>query len=81
MSEWKQCKKKPVIVHYREPNPINTIYESAENTAKPVKAEPVKTLEGLEFAIVGKDYVIKGIRGELYPIKKEIFAETYDIVT
>lgn len=80
MSEWKQCKKRPVTVHYREPKPINDVAESATKPIKLVKAEPITTLEGIEFAIVGKDYVIKGVNGELYPIKKEIFAKTYDVI-
>ena len=39
----------------------------------------VHTLEGKMTARVG-DYLAKGIDGELYPIAKEIFDRTYDIV-
>lgn len=39
----------------------------------------VSTLEGDMRASTG-DYLIRGVRGELYPCKKEIFEETYDIV-
>lgn len=39
----------------------------------------VSTLEGDMKAHTG-DYLIRGVRGELYPCKKEIFEETYDVV-
>jgi hypothetical protein len=80
MVEWKKCKKKPIIVEFREPHPINNIYENAEKETKPSKGELVKTHEGVLAAIVGKDFIIKGIQGELYPIKKDIFYKTYDVV-
>lgn len=35
------------------------------------------TLEGNHHASVG-DYIIKGVHGELYPCKPDIFAETYE---
>lgn len=38
----------------------------------------VKTLEGEMFAPWGS-YIIKGIDGELYPCKKEIFEKTYEV--
>jgi len=37
----------------------------------------VKTLEGLHEASAG-DWIIKGVKGELYPCKPEIFAMTYE---
>ncbi len=39
----------------------------------------VKTLEGEMRADVG-DWIIKGVKGEFYPCKPDIFAETYDPV-
>lgn len=39
----------------------------------------VSTLEGDMRASTG-DYLIRGVLGELYPCKKEIFEETYEIV-
>jgi len=37
----------------------------------------IPTLEGVHEAKVG-DWIIKGVAGELYPCKPEIFAETYE---
>jgi len=39
----------------------------------------VDTLEGTHSAKAG-DYLLKGVRGELYPVKKDIFEETYEFV-
>ena len=39
----------------------------------------IKTLEGMMKADVG-DYVIKGIKGEIYPCKADIFEASYDEV-
>jgi len=45
-----------------------------------VKREGLKiyTLEGVMNASVG-DFIIKGVSGELYPCKPDIFHKTYDI--
>jgi hypothetical protein len=39
----------------------------------------VSTLEGDMSASVG-DYIIKGVKGEFYPCKKDIFDLTYETV-
>jgi hypothetical protein len=40
---------------------------------------PIKTLEGTMVASIG-DYIIKGVKGEFYPCKPDIFEETYERV-
>lgn len=37
----------------------------------------IKTLEGEMRAEIG-DFIIKGVKGELYPCKPDIFAATYE---
>ncbi|HET0217795.1 prophage Lp2 protein 33 [Streptococcus pneumoniae] len=37
----------------------------------------IVTLEGIMEASQG-DYIIKGVQGEIYPCKQNIFAETYE---
>ena len=37
----------------------------------------VNTLEGRMHAKLG-DYIIRGVKGELYPCKPDIFAKTYE---
>lgn len=39
----------------------------------------IRTLEGDHHVSVG-DYIIKGVHGEIYPCKPDIFLETYEIV-
>lgn len=40
----------------------------------------IPTLEGTMAASVG-DYIIKGVKGEFYPCKPDIFLATYEAVT
>lgn len=39
----------------------------------------VRTLEGTMRGDIG-DYIIKGIKGEMYPCKSDVFLESYDEV-
>lgn len=52
---------------------VDVIFFNKENTLT------IKTLEGTHTASVG-DYIIKGIKNELYPCKPDIFEATYEIV-
>ncbi len=45
------------------------------NGFKPV----IQTLEG-DMKVSDGDYIIKGVRGEFYPCKPDIFEETYEVV-
>lgn len=40
---------------------------------------PIYTLEGRMLALTG-DYIIRGVKGELYPCKPDIFKQTYEEV-
>lgn len=40
----------------------------------------IPTLEGIMTASLG-DFIIKGIHGEYYPCKPDIFEQTYEAVT
>lgn len=40
----------------------------------------VDTLEGKMRCEIG-DFIVKGVEDEYYPVKKSIFAKTYEIVT
>lgn len=39
----------------------------------------ISTLEGPHHASVG-DYIVRGVKGELYPVKPDIFEMTYEKV-
>jgi hypothetical protein len=40
----------------------------------------IKTLEGEHVASIG-DFIIKGVNGEYYPCKPDIFEKTYELAT
>lgn len=44
-----------------------------------VHAAAIKTLEGVMLADYG-DWIIRGVKGELYPCKPDIFEATYEKV-
>ena len=39
----------------------------------------IRTLEGV-MGISDNDYIIKGVDGEFYPCKPEIFEKTYEVI-
>lgn len=55
----------------------------AVHSAKPYKQDyyalEIKTLEGVMEAYAG-DWIIKGVKGEFYPCKSDIFDATYEPV-
>lgn len=53
-----------VVISYKQPNNPKLLLE---------------TLEGTMEASIG-DYIIKGVQGEYYPCKPDIFKQTYDEV-
>lgn len=57
-------------------NSTNNIVASNENNM----GISISTLEGTMLASTG-DYIIKGIKGEFYPCKPDIFEQTYEVVT
>ena len=79
-------RKKPVTIE-AELLTLSNIQEVADwvnrhgsRTAEPTDAGLlIKTLEGEMRANFG-DYVIRGVAGEFYPCKPDIFERTYDLV-
>lgn len=43
------------------------------------QVEYIETLEGTMKAEIG-DYIITGIQGEYWPVKPDIFKQTYEII-
>lgn len=77
-------RKKPVVVeavrwtgdNYEE---INAFCEENDLWAENRKALFINGLEGIMYAEIG-DYIIKGVNGEYYPCKPDIFEKTYERV-
>ena len=62
---WKLARKKPVVIEFREVNS---------------EKEIIETREGTLTAYKNKDFIIRGVEGELYPITKTTFHKTYEII-
>jgi hypothetical protein len=61
---WKKCNKKALTIEYRDSIP----------------GEVITTIEGVQIMMDVNHYVMRGTRGEVYPITKRIFKETYECV-
>ena len=60
------CEKLPNFRDYSEYRPdINYLY--------------ISTLEGVMQASIG-DFIVRGVNGEFYPCKNDIFLKTYELV-
>jgi hypothetical protein len=81
-----------MILHYRKkPVAIETVIWTGDNVTEMVEFSPncftyhrdnvitlqIVTLEGTMTATIG-DYIIKGIKNEVYPCKSDIFLLTYE---
>lgn len=60
------------VIHEAKPGDPSDVYVALD----------IPTLEGVMRAEThsGGDYVIKGVKGEFYPCKPDIFEQTYDRV-
>lgn len=76
-------RKKPVVIEaFRygiDPRPDWFMDKVTDNTIITYENYcNIKTLEGVMVAGFG-DYVIKGVKGEIYPCKPDIFEVTYEV--
>lgn len=84
-----EYRKKPVVIEafklgieyipdwFMDAVTSNNVILSCDSKGK-INAD-IKTLEGWHHANYG-DYIIRGVIGEIYPCKPEIFAMTYEAV-
>lgn len=85
----KKAKKKPVEIEFIQFTDIESAEEIVEwigdyNSLLVIsgRSNPhitIMTLEGPMIADVN-DYVIKGVHGEFFPVKPDIFEKTYDFI-
>ena len=76
-------RKKPVVIdamiftveNYKECE----AFIGKDNVDNTLSYPNIKTLEGVMRVSVG-DYIIRGVQGECYPCKPDIFKATYDRV-
>jgi len=75
-------RKKPVVIEARQYTKNGL---EAEQVAQWCGGNPtdlgceIQTLEGVMLANYG-DWIIKGVQGEFYPCKPDIFENTYELV-
>ena len=76
-------RKKPVEIEAIQltENNIDALVEFCGDKIKshPLTGVVIETLEGNMLASNG-DYIIKGVKGEFYPCKPDIFEMTYETV-
>ncbi len=76
--------KKPVVIEAIQFVGYNDMacMRFCTDARDPIDTKPnliIKTLEGDHLCSVG-DFIIKGIQGEFYPCKPDIFEKTYELV-
>ena len=76
-------RKKPVVIEAIQWTGKNFLEISSWMGTRPSRTRDnylcIDTLEGTHY-IKKKDWIIKGIRGEFYPVKPDIFELTYEKV-
>lgn len=90
MSEAKKYRKKPVEIEAMGPLTVENVYEierwcggravvevSPRDHTDVFAALDIPTLEGKMRAQCG-DYIVRGVQGEFYPVKPDIFEATYE---
>lgn len=77
-------RKKPVVIEAVQwDGNLETLNVFPKEDTEPVKLRNgdlyIQTLEGEMKASIG-DFIIKGVQGEFYPCKPDIFEKTYEKV-
>lgn len=84
-----KARKKPVEIEFWRFNRV--LWEQDQDAYPMVNSDPpisspmyrykpvIRTLEG-NMIVSDGDYIIKGVQGEFYPCKPDIFEKTYDII-
>ncbi|MDU2218139.1 MAG: hypothetical protein E7E34_11825 [Staphylococcus epidermidis] len=67
----KKARKKPVEIEF--------IQFTDKDSVTTKNYIIINTLEGEMTANVG-DYIVRGVNGEFYPVKPEIFEKTYEVL-
>ena len=76
-SDWPSGAPDWVVAAAKNPSGVNGLKFERHPVSGPIAL--IATLEGVMTAKLG-DWIIKGVKGELYPCKPDIFEATYDPV-
>lgn len=87
--EVKKARKKPVEIEFIQFSDINSAKDISHWGGGKIKHKVshkfnigymyIETLEGTMTASLD-DYIVKGVDGEFYPVKPEIFKKTYEVL-
>lgn len=83
--EIKKARKKPVKIEFIQYNDLDNLMDillwlKSKAKYKTTKQQLIiETLEGDMTASLG-DYIVKGVDGEFYPVKPDIFEKTYEVI-
>lgn len=84
-----KARKKPVVIDFwvfdecawlKDCNTYTMVVENPRPLSALLRKIPtIETLEG-PMTVNHGDYIIKGVQGEFYPCKPDIFDKTYEII-
>ncbi|CAC8189808.1 hypothetical protein EF899_14685 [Staphylococcus aureus] len=87
--EVEKARKKPVEIEFMQFSDINSVEDISSWAEGKIKHKVshkfnigymyIETLEGTMTASLG-DYIVKGVDGEFYPVKPDIFEQTYEVL-
>ncbi|MCR4455634.1 hypothetical protein NTB88_21985 [Aeromonas salmonicida] len=85
--EIKKARKKPVEIEFIQfENMVSvgeierwTNLQAVYDYGNDGKIMYIDTPEGVMTANIG-DYIVKGVNGEFYPVKPDIFEKTYEVI-
>ena len=72
-------RKKPIVIEAEQWFYGKKLFGVVDNDSMTANVPYIETLEGKLWVSEG-DWIIKGINGELYPCKPDIFEKTYEKV-
>lgn len=85
----KKARKKPVEIEFMQFSKIGNVKDILLWGEGKIKHKVsnyfnmdymyIETLEGTMTASLG-DYIVKGVNGEYYPVKPDIFEKTYEVL-
>ncbi|ASN69291.1 MAG: hypothetical protein E6647_01395 [Staphylococcus epidermidis] len=83
----KKARKKPVEIEFMQFKDMGNVSDietwtnlkAVYDYGNDGKVMYIDTLEGVMTANIG-DYIVKGLNGEFYPVKPDIFKKTYEVL-
>lgn len=83
----KKARKKPVEIEFMQFKDMGNVddietwtnLKAVYDYGNDGKVMYIDTLEGIMTANIG-DYIVKGVNGEFYPVKPDVFEKSYELL-